>query len=267
MRGARSHGGWRWSVAVKQLWLGLRAWRSFRSSFWLGVFADMTWLAFSFVFFGSIYGRVGSIGGWGWSDVVLLIGTAQLIEGAHVGLFESNLRRLSAGVRSGALDRWLLYPVDTQLLLIFGRVNLRGLLVFFLGLGVVLYALRAGEHQIGAASLVRYGLLVVGGVAVRLAAAFLIETLAFFFVDVAVLRALQNEFYGYAAYPQSVYPGWAWKLLFTLLIPVLWMGNVPVAALREPGQVLPWLAFPPLLLLASRLLFAAALRRYQSAGG
>lgn len=254
-------------VAAKQLWLGWRAWRSYRASFWLGIIGDLAWLLFTIVFFRGIYSHAGSIGGWPWSDVLVLIGTAHIVNGLYTALFESNVRRLSAGIKNGSLDRWLTYPVDVQLLLTFGRINLRGFLTVFIGAGITLYALSLVAFQPRLEAVAIYALLLVGAVIVRLAAAFLIETLAFFLVNVEILRALQNEFYGYATYPAVIYPGWVWKLVFTVLIPVLWMANVPAAAFRGPEKAVWWLFFPPFLLALSRKAFAFALRCYQSAGG
>lgn len=254
-------------VVGRRLWLDMRGWRSYRASFWLGVTGDVTWLLFSMVFFDGIYTRVGEVGGWRWPDVLLLIGTAQLVEGVYSMLFARNVKQLSSGVRSGSLDRLLLYPADPQLLLTVGRVDLRGLLTAVLGLTIVFYGLRVGEWRPDALQAVLYVLMVVGGVLVRLASAFLIETLSLVFVDIGVIRALQDEFFGYAAYPQSVYPGLAWKLVFTIFIPVLWMANLPVSALRGGAGVAAWLLFPVLLILISRLALSFALRGYQSAGG
>ncbi len=254
-------------MVAKQLWLGWRAWRSYRASFLLGIIGDLAWLLFTIVFFSSIYSHAGDIGGWPWADVLMLIGTAHIVNGLYTALFESNIRRLSAGVKNGSLDRWLTYPADVQLLLTFGRINLRGFLTALLGAGITLYALSPVVSQPRLEAVAIYALLLVGAVIVRLAAAFLIETLAFFLVNVEILRALQNEFYGYATYPAAVYPNWVWKLAFTVLIPVLWMANIPAAALRDPEIAVWWLFFPPLLLALSRKAFAFALRHYQSAGG
>lgn len=254
-------------VMGRRLWLDMRGWRSYRASFWLGVTGDVTWLLFSMVFFDSIYTRVGEVGGWRWPDVLLLIGTAQLIEGVYSMLFARNVKQLSSGVRSGSLDRLLLYPADPQLLLAVGRVDLRGLLTAVLGLAIVFYGLQVGGWRPDALQAVLYVLMVVGGVLVRLGSAFLIETLSFVFVDIGVIRALQDEFFSYAAYPQSVYPGLAWKLVFTIFIPVLWMANLPVSALRGGVGVATWLLFPILLILISRVALSFALRGYQSAGG
>ncbi len=157
--------------------------------------------------------------------------------------------------------------MDLQVLLAFGRVDLRGFLTAFLGAGIVLYALRLAAFRPPPEAVAAYALLLVGALVVRLAAAFLIETLAFFLVSVEILRALQNEFYGYAAYPAVIYPGWLWKLVFTVLVPVLWMANVPAAALRDPEKAIWWLLFPPLLFALSRKGLSLALRHYQSAGG
>ncbi len=98
-------------LVAKQLWLGWRAWRSYRASFWLGIAGDLAWLLFSVVFFGSIYAHTGGIGGWSWSGVLALIGTAHVANGLYAALFESNVRRLSAGVKradsiAGSPIRW-----------------------------------------------------------------------------------------------------------------------------------------------------------------
>jgi len=254
-------------IVTKRLWLGWRAWRSYRASFWLGIIGDLAWMLFTIIFFSSIYAHAGNIGGWPWPDVLMLIGTAHIINGLYTALFEANVKQLSTGIKSGNLDRWLTYPVDTQLLLTFGRINLRGFLTALLGVGITLYALKLAAFEPRLWHIMNYVLLLVGAVAVWLAAAFFIETLAFFLVNIEILRALQNEFYSYAAYPSAIYPSWVWKLVFTVLIPVLWMANIPAGALRDPEKAIWWILFPPLLAMLSRKAFLVALRHYQSAGG
>src|SRR5207302_11270004 len=66
------------------------------------------------VFFSIIFGNVDRIGDWTKWEVVLLIGTHQMISQFFQAFFFVNVANIPELVRTGKLDSILVLPIDSQ---------------------------------------------------------------------------------------------------------------------------------------------------------
>src|SRR5258708_21228547 len=85
---------------------------NFKLNFVLWLFTDALWFVGQLIFIEVIYAQVGAIGDWTKWDMVLLVGTYQIISQIFQGFFYLNLTNLSELVRTGKLDFVLLQPID-----------------------------------------------------------------------------------------------------------------------------------------------------------
>src|SRR5260370_999716 len=87
---------------------------SFKANFLLWMLVEVLWFVGQIVFFSIIFGNVDRIGDWTKWEVVLLIGTHQMISQLFQAFFFTNVAAVPELVRTGKLDSLLVLPVDSQ---------------------------------------------------------------------------------------------------------------------------------------------------------
>src|SRR2546430_11261607 len=87
---------------------------SFKANFLLWMIVEVLWFCGQIVFFSIIFGQVDRIGDWTKWEVVLLVGTHQMIAQLFQAFFFVNVANIPELVRTGRLDSLLVLPVDSQ---------------------------------------------------------------------------------------------------------------------------------------------------------
>ncbi len=87
---------------------------SFKANFLLWMIVEVLWFCGQIVFFSIIFGQVDRIGDWTKWEVVLLVGTHQMIAQLFQGFFFVNIANIPELVRTGKLDSLLVLPIDSQ---------------------------------------------------------------------------------------------------------------------------------------------------------
>src|SRR5207237_472541 len=87
---------------------------SFKANFLLWMLVEVLWFVGQIVFFGIIFGLVNRIGDWSKWEVVLLVGTHQMIAQLFQAFFFMNISNIPELVRTGKLDSMLVLPIDSQ---------------------------------------------------------------------------------------------------------------------------------------------------------
>jgi ABC-2 type transport system permease protein len=77
---------------------------SFKANFVLWLIVEVLWFVGQIFFFGIIFGQVDHIGDWSKWEVVLLIGTHQIIAQLFQAFFFTNISNIPELVRTGKLD-------------------------------------------------------------------------------------------------------------------------------------------------------------------
>jgi ABC-2 type transport system permease protein len=242
---------------------------SFKANFILWMVVELLWFLGQIVYVEVLFRYVDRIGDWTKWEVVALIGTHQLIGQIFQAFFYVNLANLPELVRTGKLDIMLLLPVDAQFAVSTRQFGLDNVVNAFVGVGIVTFSMIKLGVAPHAYQVLLYGAAVALGVAVHYSVMFTLATLSFW-----IVRA-QGLIYGYfnlfniGRYPDVVFHG-AFRRVFTTLIPVILVANVPARILtrawENPGwNLLHLLGATGFILLASRFFWRFALRRYSSA--
>src|SRR4026208_1789146 len=87
---------------------------SFKANFILWMLVEVLWFLGQIVFFSIIFGSVDRIGDWTKWEVVLLVGTHQMIAQLFQAFFFVNVANIPELVRTGKLDSLLVLPIDSQ---------------------------------------------------------------------------------------------------------------------------------------------------------
>jgi ABC-2 type transport system permease protein len=241
----------------------------YRGNFIASLLGTIFWLGTALLTVALFFSHTAQLGGWGFWDVVVLLGVFNTLTGVIETVLRPGIGRLAQDVRSGALDLVLVRPVDAQLFTSIRRIDVWRVSDIVLGLALTGYALAHIGRSPSTLAVVAYALTLSSAVAVVYAIWLALMSLAFWFVAVENLSALFDGVYEAARYPVSAYPG-ALRFLFVYLIPIAWTTTIPASALT--GR-LDWrtaivaVGVGVLSLVLTRLLWRAALRRYTSAGG
>lgn len=242
---------------------------SFKANFILWMFVELLWFVGQIVFIEVLFGYTKSIGGWSQWEVVLLIGTHQVIGQIFQAFFYVNVANLPELVRTGKLDFMLLLPVDSQFAVSTRQFGLDSVVNALVGIAIVILSLIKLHVVPGAMQVVLYFAAIALGVAIHYSIMFFLATMSFW-----IVRA-QGLIYGYfsifniARYPYTIFHG-PFKFVFSWVIPVIIVANVPARilarAFEQPWLLLAQLAAAACIVVAgSRLFWWSALKRYSSA--
>src|SRR5919108_5796422 len=114
---------------------------SFKANFLLWMLVEVLWFVGQIVFFSIIFGNVDRIGDWTKWEVVLLIGTHQMISQFFQAFFFTNVAAVPELVRTGKLDSLLVLPIDSQFAVSTKQFGLDSIVNAALGAVVVCVAL------------------------------------------------------------------------------------------------------------------------------
>jgi ABC-2 type transport system permease protein len=242
---------------------------SFKLNFVLWLAVESLWFVGQLAFIEVIYGQVNALGDWTKWQMVLLVGTHQIVSQIFQAFFYPNLVNLPELVRTGKLDFVLLQPADGQFLVSARQFGLDSLVNALAGVAVVVYSLARLHLVPGPGQVLLYLVTLCLGVSVHYAVMFTLATMSFW------ITKTQGLIYGYynmislARYPDAVFKG-AVKFVFSWVLPVIVVTNVPARLLMN-ATTTPWplalhlVLASALMVILSRVLWTVALRRYASA--
>jgi ABC-2 type transport system permease protein len=259
---------------------------TFRANFVLQCVSSLGWTAMNVGFYLIIFEHTESIGegtGWDRDRFFLFIATTWFINSLVQAFFMPNAEEFSEMIRTGGLDFALLKPIDTQFLISFRRIDWSQLSNFFAGGLIAIVSLWNLAHREidpmvpSPLSVAFYCLFLVCGVLIMYS---LMITLSATSVWLGRNQSLYNFWFyitNFSRYPMEIYNrGWGKPLfgLFTFVIPILLVVNVPARILAKPlspraeweWMLIVWAAIVTVLsVLASRWLFRKSLLSYRSA--
>ncbi|MCA1660521.1 MAG: ABC-2 family transporter protein, partial [Verrucomicrobiaceae bacterium] len=112
---------------------------SFKANFILWMLVEVLWFCGQIFFFGIIFGQIDQIGDWSKWEVVLLVGTHQIIAQLFQAFFFVNIANIPELVRTGKLDQLLVLPINSQFAVSTKQFGLDSIVNALLG-GVVVAA-------------------------------------------------------------------------------------------------------------------------------
>ncbi|MEK6962913.1 MAG: ABC-2 family transporter protein [Nanoarchaeota archaeon] len=187
----------------------------------IGMFVnDIFWIFFWFL----IFQKFGSIGNWGYHEMLLLYAVLPTSFGLVMILF-GNWAYLSKMIEEGNLDYYLTLPKNELLhILIKSRYSGMGDVLF--GLGLAVFTLSLNQVPLFVVMVVSSGLILLGWTLFTNSFSFYVGR----FQDAA--RAAREAIIIVSGYPFSVYSG-ATKFILLFIIPAGFVAGVPVELLTH----------------------------------
>ncbi len=241
---------------------------NFKANFLLWMAVELLWFVGQIFFIEVLFNYVDKIGDWTKWQVVLLVGTHQIIGQLFQAFFYANLANLPELVRTGKLDFLLLQPVDSQFIVSTNRFGADSVINSLVGVAIVIFSLlKLGIHP-SLWQILAYAGAVVLGIGIHYSIMFSLATVSFWIVRAqGVIHGYYNLF-NIARYPDVVFRG-VFRAIFSFAIPVIIVANTPARVLMNLGNT-PTLFLQLALasgtvIVLSRLFWKVALRRYSSA--
>ena len=247
---------------------------TFRSNFIIECVTSLSWMAMNLGYYLLIYEFTSSIADWTRFEFFIFLATTLFVNSIVQALFMPNCEEFSELIRTGGLDFALLKPIDTQFLISLNKINWSSLANFLFALVLLCYSMVHLDSPPGAAQILLYPFYVACGVAILYS---LMISLAATSVWLGRNQTLYDFWFyitNFSRYPMEIYRGTVGtplQWLFTFIIPVLVVVNVPARLLAKPlsGQNWPLAGFALLAtfasLAASRWVFKRAMGSYRSA--
>ena len=242
---------------------------SFKANFILWMIVEVLWFCGQIVFFSIIFGQVDRIGDWTKWEVILLVGTHQMIAQLFQAFFFVNVSNIPELVRTGKLDSLLVLPIDSQFAVSTKQFGLDSVLNAILG-GVVVIVALSNLHVTPSVSAVLLYIIAVGfGVAVHYSIMLSLAAFSFWIVRAQGLVYGYFNFLHIARYPDVIFPR-VFRFIFGWIIPVVIVANIPARLLIKPLGQPGWLMLHLVLagsiaFCLSRVFWRFALRHYSSA--
>lgn len=259
---------------------------TFRTNFFLQCVSSLGWTAMNVGFYLIIFQFTETIGdgtGWDRDKFFLFLATTWFVNSLVQAFFMPNAEEFSELIRTGGLDFALLKPIDTQFLISFRKVDWSSLANFAAGMVIAAYALYqlatrdVDPHIPSFISVLLYLFYLACGVSIMYS---LMICLSATSVWLGRNQTLYNFWFyitNFSRYPMEIYNrSWGVSLygLFTFVIPVLVVVNVPARVLAQPigpktagdGWLPLWAIVATVgSILMSRKIFKTALGSYRSA--
>src|SRR6476620_6715096 len=242
---------------------------SFKANFLLWMVVEILWFCGQIVFFSIIFGNVDHIGAWTKWEVVLLIGTHQIIAQLFQAFFFVNVANIPELVRMGRLDSLLVLPIDSQFAVSTKQFALDSIVNAALGGAVVCVSLSQLGVMPNPLSILLYLSALGFGVAVHYSIMLGLAAMSFWIVRAQGLVYGYFNFLNIARYPDVIYPR-LFRLIFSWVIPVVIVANIParllIKSFGQPGWLVLQLVVASFIIFwSSRVFWRFALKRYSSA--
>ncbi len=242
---------------------------SFKANFILWLIVEVLWFCGQIFFFSIIFGQVDRIGDWTKWEVVLLVGTHQMIAQLFQAFFFVNISNIPELVRTGKLDALLALPIDSQFAVSSKQFGLDSVLNALLGGAVVMVSLVKLQIAPNITNVLLYLIALGFGVAVHYAVMLSLAAVSFWIVRAQGLVYGYFNFIQIARYPDVIFPR-LFRFVFGWIIPVIIVANIPARILIKPLSQPGWLMIhlviaASLAFVLSRIFWRFALRRYSSA--
>lgn len=251
---------------------------TFRSNFIIEAITSVSWMLMNLGFYVLIFTYTPMIGegtgGWGKYQFFVFISTSMMINSLVQTFFMPNAEEFSEQIRTGALDFALLKPIDTQFLISLAKIDWSSFSNFLFAAGLLAFSLSRMDHGPTAAQVALYPLYVACGVAIMYSLMITLSATSVWLGRNQTLYEFWFYITNFSRYPMEIYEGrigFPLRWIFTFIIPLMVVVNVPARLMAKPLQAQSWpLALFALVataasLAASRYIFRRAMLSYRSA--
>jgi len=240
---------------------------AYRADTVVNILLNIMWLGWELLSLGIIFSNTETIGGWGFGELIALLGVFRLIHTLMIALIWPNTEKFNQSIRDGSMDYTLLQPINSMFLVTFSRITVWRIWDLVLAAVLIVVGLNMAGDIVTPLNLLSFLLLTVSGGVVIYSLWIVLIALTFWFTkfdnNVTILQALLDA----GRYPVTVYPVWL-RIIVTFIIPIAVATTIPLQALRGDlnlSRVLIFLVVGIVSFLIASQVWKAGLKRYSGA--
>jgi ABC-2 type transport system permease protein len=254
----------------------------FPANFIIETISSFGWVMMNVGFYLLIFQYTSQIGAgadtgsaWDKYQFFVFISTSMFINSIVQMFFMTNADEFSELIRTGGLDFALVKPIDTQFLISLRRIEWASIANFIVATVLMIYALpRVTEVEIGVWQVALYVIYVGAGVAILYSLMIVLSAASVWLGRNTSIYDFWFYITTFSRYPMEIYQGpiggWL-RVIFTFVLPILVVVNVPARMLAKPLRPEYWylavfaIVATAVSLLVSRWVFQRSLMSYRSA--
>ena len=240
----------------------------FKINFLLWILVESLWFGLQLAFIAVLYLHTDKIGTWTKWEVVMLIGGSHFIQQIFQAFFLVNCTNLSELVRTGKLDFLLLLPVNSRFVVSLRQVDLGAFVNAGSAVLVMGYAANQMHYMPAPLQVLGFLVLCVCGIVIHYSLMFLLASISFWTVRAQGIVWGYYNLFNIDRMPDEAFHG-LFKAIFTFVVPMLLVSNVPVRVLADkierPGPLLLLVVMSVVCFGVSEWGWRLSIRRYTSA--
>jgi len=204
---------------------------AYRADTVVNILLNLMWLGWELLSLGIIFSNTDTIGGWGFGELIALLGVFRLVHTLMIALVWPNTEKFNQSIRDGSMDYTLLQPVNSMFLVTFSRITVWRAWDLILAIILIAVGVNMSGDTTTPGQILTFFLLAVSGAIIIYSLWIVLIALTFWFTkfdnNVTILQALLDA----GRYPVTVYPVWL-RILVTFVIPIAVATTVPLQGLR-----------------------------------
>jgi ABC-2 type transport system permease protein len=204
---------------------------AYRADTVVNILLNLMWLGWELLSLSIIFNNTETIGGWGFGELIALLGVFRLVHTLMIALIWPNTEKFNQSIRDGSMDYTLLQPVNSMFLVTFSRITIWRAWDLILATVLIVIGINLGGETVTLPSILTFFLLTVSGAIVIYSLWIVLIALTFWFTkfdnNVTILQALLDA----GRYPVTVYPVWL-RILVTFIVPIAVATTIPLQGLR-----------------------------------
>jgi len=204
---------------------------AYRADTIVNILLNLMWLGWELLGLSIIFSNTETLGGWGFGELIALLGVFRLINTLMIALIWPNTEKFNQSIRDGSMDYTILQPANSMFLVTFSRITVWRFWDLILAVILIVVGITRSGDVTTPLSILTFILLTVSGALVIYSLWIVLIALTFWFTkfdnNVTILQALLDA----GRYPVTVYPVWL-RIIVTFIIPIAVATTVPLQALR-----------------------------------
>jgi ABC-2 type transport system permease protein len=234
----------------------------FDTLLWASV--ELAWMGVNILLVEVIYLHTEQVAGWSKYEMILLVGTAMLIQRLLMGFFWTNLFEIGRNVRTGYFDFFLAQPGNPLFMVSTRKLDPDGLANTFVAGAVVAWAVYKLGLRPDAVDIIAYVLMLGCGLMIHYSIFLLVASA----IKTEGIEGSYSTIFEFARLPKSAFKSLLLNALFVWALPAVIVSNIPARTLIDglSPELFAWLAAAALgWFLLAVFVFHRGLRRYASA--
>ncbi|HUE99186.1 MAG TPA: ABC-2 family transporter protein [Anaerolineales bacterium] len=240
---------------------------AYRADTVVNILLNLMWLGWELLSLSIIFSNTDTIAGWGFGELVALLGVFRLVNTLMIALIWPNTEKFNQSIRDGSMDYTLLQPINSMFLVTFSRINVWRIWDLVLAIILIVVGINTAGDVTTPLSILTFILLTISGAIIIYSLWIVLIALTFWFTkfdnNVTILQALLDA----GRYPVTVYPVWL-RIIVTFIIPIAVATTVPLQGLRGDltlPRVLMFVAIGVVSFLIASQVWKRGLKQYSGA--